>query len=264
VLRLPVLVAVAVAGLAAMNAQSRSPFPPEQRGDLNARFEAAWVKENPLSRREAGHPAMRMLPSGEFQAGQETVRQLIAFSYEVDDYQIVDAPGWTADKLFDIAAQAPDHFEMRQVRPMVRNLLADRFALIVRKEPRSMPTYSLEWNDRTHTPGRGIRPAPRCNDATAPTPRTPWERSCEHAYGWEGDGLFGRQASMKDLTRLLTTVLHRPVIDKTGLRGLYDFDIRKADPIFTAIREQLGLKLTAADDQVDAVVIKRVERPTPN
>ena len=100
--------------------------------------------------------------------------------------------------------------------------------------------------------------------------------------GWSEGGIFIRRAPLSSLMLLLTNSTGRPVFDKTGLAGLYDVDVKEAglapgpsqllvnpDPgdggsIFAAVREQLNLQLVPTRDKVDVLVIRRVERPTPN
>jgi uncharacterized protein (TIGR03435 family) len=206
--------------------------------------------------------------------------------------------------LFDIVAKAPDNFEMGQTRAMLRHLLADRFGLLVQREMRVMPTYALEWADGRHKLGPGIRPSSgECGDSSeragSALPDGPagssrasssgargvevvpaGQSECRSMAGWENAGVFVRRSSPASLVALLTTSTGRPVIDKTGLTGLYDVDVKlpgiaalardvgsdfaAGESIFTAVHEQLNLKLVPAKDNVEVLVIGRLERPTPN
>ncbi|HEV3312805.1 MAG TPA: TIGR03435 family protein [Chloroflexota bacterium] len=308
---------VAVAGtLWATQASSqvlRGPIPREAPGQAlaNVSFEVESVKENPLSRQEAGPPHLSLSASGLFVAARETVWQLVMLAYDVRAYQIVAGPEWMATTLFDVVAKAPENFESGQTRAMLRHLLADRFGLLVQKEMRAMPTYSLEWVDRRHKLGPGIRPSlAQCGDSSERAGNAPpadragssggsssgargaavapaGQSECRSMAGW-GDGIFVRRASLASLVALLNSSTGRPVIDKTGLTGIYDVDVKHVDvqsrglvpgsffgpnvgeglgergSIFTAVREQLNLKLVPANDKVEVLVIGRLERPTPN
>jgi uncharacterized protein (TIGR03435 family) len=308
---------VAVAGtLWATRAHSQilpGPIPREAPGQelANVSFEVASVKENLLSRQEAGPPSLSMSASGLFVAARQTVWQLIMLAYDMRAYQIVGGPTWMPSTLFDIVAKAPDNFEKRQTRAMLRRLLADRFGLLVQKEMRAMPTYSLEWADRRHRLGPGIRPSSaQCGDSPERAGGAPpdgpagsrggsssgargaavapaGQSECRSMAGW-GDGIFVRRSSLASLVALLNSSTGRPVIDKTGLTGVYDVDVKHVDvqspglvpgsffgpnvdagleergSIFTAVREQLNLKLVSATDKVEVLVIGRLERPAPN
>jgi uncharacterized protein (TIGR03435 family) len=285
------------------------PIPPEAPGQklANVSFEVVSVKENPSSWREAGPPNMSISPSGLFVAERETFWQLFGSAYDVRPNQVVGGPEWMHSTLFDIVARAPANFEMGQTRAMLRRLLADRFGLLVQKEMRVMPTYSLEWADGRHKLGPGIRPSSaQCGDslerdgsalpdgrsgssggsssgARSAAVASAGQSECRSMNGWGDGGIFARRAPLASLVMLLTSATGRPVIDKTRLVGIFDVDVKvpgivpgfpqrlDGDPdlaeggsIFTAVREQLNLKLVPAKEKVEVLVIRRLERPTPN
>lgn len=125
-----VLVAAALVVTTSAHAQRFSEIPLARPGqeDVQVSFEVATVKENPAP---AGPPEMAINPSGEFTAVNVTLLQLILVAYDVRAYQIVGGPEWMASQFFDIAAEAPDDFEMEDTKAMMRRLLEKRFGLAV-------------------------------------------------------------------------------------------------------------------------------------
>jgi uncharacterized protein (TIGR03435 family) len=262
------------------------PSPPGQEQPA-AVFEVTSVKENHLTRRESGGYGIRgMLPSGRYEARYVTLRQLILVAYGVRAYQIVEGPDWIQTARFDIAAKAPDNFDPRQTNAMLRRLLEDRFRLVVRKEMRRMPTYSLEWVGGGRKPGPGIRtPSPRCDDLEPLRPNMPASPAeCQGGIGSAVGWIYLRRGPLSSFVAFLDVETGRPVIDRTGLTGTYNIDLKwSPEPralfaeipggvpdfgggvsIFTAVREQLGLKLQTADDDVDVLVVVRAESPMPD
>ena len=200
-----------------------------------------------------------------------TVMELITYSHSLHRGHVLNAPGWL-DEQFDITAQPDGEGQpgSRQWHTMVRRLLADRFKLSSHVEKRDVPVYVLTVKDgpRALSPGTGD-PAGPANLAM------------------RAQGRFAaRNASMSDFAGELGAFLDRPVVDRTGISGRYDFTLfwtidefqsarLKAFPVpqrgngevpnlFTALQEQLGLKLDTATAPADVLVIDRVERPSPD
>ena len=166
-------------------------------------------------------------------------------AYEVRDFQITGGPGWFSTERYDISARTTTKSGDAGLRKMLQALLKDRFQLSLREEPKQLPVYALVVARRK----AALKPAA---DTEAATMRP-------------GDGaLEFRNTSMEDLAdRLASRPLRvdRPVLDKTGLKGGYDFSLRFADSadglkssleetdrgtgqsIFSVIQGQLGLKL---------------------
>jgi hypothetical protein len=248
-----------------------------------------------------------MHPSGRFTAVNVTVRQLILSAYDLRAFQIAGGPDWMGSQLFDILAQAPDDFEMGQTKQMMRRLLEQRFGLVVQRTTRTTPVYSLEWINSSRTPGRWLRrPSVPCDRPPVDPPEelvgalgsrraaaTRGQRDqepdpeCPPFWGFastrplaagEPQWFFSRRHPMSSVLSVLETAVGGPVIDNTGLTGVWDLDIKwesdgpnapsTAEPrygsIFTAVREQLGLKLQATKSNVEIFVIKRLERPSEN
>ena len=161
---------------------------------------------------------------------------------------------------------------------MLRELLKDRFKLVVHTEAREGPTYELMIaRDDRRTGPRLRSPETDCAklDPTGPPPPGGFCGGIRTGIG----RLTGRTAPMRQLASVLTGVLQRPVVDRTNLPGVFDFDLEfspmalnadadraasidNAISLFTALQEQLGLKLQPQRGAIDYVVIDRVEPPS--
>jgi uncharacterized protein (TIGR03435 family) len=199
---------------------------------------------------------------------------LIESAYGVHAKQIVNGPDWFDKDTYDLNA-VPDGEGQpsdKQWNTMIQKLLADRFKLTFHHEQRELPVFAL-------TVGKDGAKNMAENTGGGPLPSLFFQG----AKG--GISLPARNATMKDFTGLLQeVVLDRPVVDQTGLKGRYDFTLKWApddsqfggrvppasdDPsappsLFTALQEQVGLKLSAEKTAVDVLVIDHVEKPSPN
>lgn len=199
-----------------------------------------------------------------------SLTNLIKFAYQVQNKQIVGGPGWMETDSWDIHAKTNMPVPgIQQERKILKKLLEERFGLKFRDEKRDMTAYVLTVNKN------GPRMT-RTADASQPP---------SIAMGPLGV-LHVQSATIADFTRVLQgNVLDRPVVDHTGLTGKWDFVLRwtpdetqflgmpglppasndvNAPPLFTAIQEQIGLKLGAEKTEVPVLVIQDVERPSPN
>lgn len=194
--------------------------------------------------------------------------------------QTSGGPGWIDSDLYDIIAKAEGEPPLDQMAgPMLQALLEDRFKLKMHRETREVPVYVL-------TPGKnGVKPGALKEAASCvpidlnhpePAPDQPMPNFCDRQV-FSSDGpnrivdSYGR--SMESLAGgLLSNNLDRPVIDKTGITGRFDFRLEFArnmadntgTSIFTALQEQLGLKLTPDKGPVEVLVIDHVEKPSDN
>jgi uncharacterized protein (TIGR03435 family) len=221
-------------------------------------FEVATIKPTDPA---FGGIVMR-LGGGRFSATGFTLKDLVAFAYEVDNSQIVSGPNWFASDRFDILGKPEKEGPLNRddARVMLRTLLAERFRLKIHRETREMPVYVL-------TVGKnGSKMKPRmAGDGGESTRLT-----------FQGTKATGRRVSAKVLAEELQAMaLDRPVLDKTGLTGDFDFnlswrpgDSAAGDPndpdIFTAVQEQLGLKLEPQRAQAEAIIVAAAERPSGN
>ena len=218
-------------------------------------------------------------PGGTFIATNASVERVIRFAYNLPDYQIAGGPAWMRDDPFDIEAKAGRAVPAEEVRRMVQALLADRFRLVVRREQREMPIYTLVVARADRRLGSNLRQSP----AGCGSPNGPKETREERRTANGGVATRRTCARMATLLSIFSSALQSPVRDQTGLTGLWDIELsftgesrRSADPatvardpndapaLFTAVEEQLGLKLEAARGPVEVLVIDSVERPTPD
>ncbi|MGE0445726.1 MAG: TIGR03435 family protein [Vicinamibacterales bacterium] len=238
--------------------------------DLSPAFEVASIRPAPPNAQGKGF----LLRGRAVTTVNTTVRDLMAFAYGVHAEQISGLPDWATRDAFDIAGP-PDAEGLpneRQMRGMVQKILADRFKLAFHRDMRELSAYALVRTDVE----------PRLTRSAAGANATP-------ALIFRGLGVLpAANATMADLASVMQyAVLDRPVVDRTGLEGRYDFLLRwtpdesqfaglgvrvpppSNDPaappgLFTAIQEQLGLKFESTRASVDVIVVDQVERPSPN
>ena len=229
-------------------------------------FEVASIKRN-VTPAEGGSVGME--PGGRFRAVNVDVRSLISVMYRTSSgarlfpSQMIGLPDWAATEKYDITAKVGDALagrpvaeQFRNMAPMVQSLLEDRFKLTLHHETREMPIYAL-----VVTRPNVIRPT--TTDCRATPDKCITESTAGH---------FAAVAlNMNNMLSVLSNAVERVVVDRTGLQGSFDIQIDwAADPgsdkpsIFTAVQEQLGLKLESQRGPVDVFVIDHIERPTPD
>lgn len=195
---------------------------------------------------------------------------------------VVGAPEWVDTDLYDIGAKAEDNAPLdRMYGPMMQTLLEDRFKLKVHREAREMPVYAL-------TVAKGGIKMTRLPEGSCvifdinhlPTADQPPRKFCGRQTSKSEAGGLTLDAygmSMRDFSEgPLSAKLDRPVIDETRLTGMFDFHVKfspdespstpelAAPSIFTALQQQLGLKLESTRGPVQVLVIDHVERPSAN
>jgi len=227
-------------------------------------FEVATIKRN-VSIADGG--SLGMQPGGRFRAVNVNVAFMISTMYRPPGgarllpSQIIGLPDWATTERYDITAKIAQEFaslttqeQFRNMSPMVQALLEDRFKLKLHHETREMPIYALVVS-------RPDRMRPTTTDCRATPDKCRIESTAGH--------YSGISFNINNLLIVLSNAVERVVIDRTGLQGSYDIDIDwAAEPgsdkpsIFTAVQEQLGLKLEAEKGPVDVVVVDHVERPT--
>lgn len=258
-------------------------------------FEAASVKpSDPNTGPGAG---IRRQPGGRFNTFNTPVRTLITFAYQIQGYQLVGGPDWIGNARYDVVAKFEG--DPPPVRPgtgadhmmlATRTLLADRFKLKVHRETRELDIYALMTARPDGKPGPKLKTAAdNCSPEAiaarrgAPPPAPGTGPVC--GIQWlAGRVRFGGYP----LSLFATTVssqVGRAVVDRTGLTGNWDFEMTYAAPppqgplpggaeppptdpdapdLFTAVREQLGLKLEATKGPVEVLVIDSIEKATPD
>jgi uncharacterized protein (TIGR03435 family) len=223
------------------------------------------------------------------------VRRLVQYAYGLDpvghDPVPTGGPAWIDRDLFEIVVKGAADLTYADARRMILTLLRDRFKLKSHVEKRELPVYALALARKDGKLGPALRPSKTdCrtySDTLERTGRLAAARevsaNCELL---SGGGIGGGRlqlrgtGTIRDMLRVLARSpdVDRPILDRTGLTGTYDVDFvwapSRAGPaaaaetdvvtIFTALPEQLGLKLESRREPLDQVVIDSVERPTPN
>ena len=232
------------------------------------RFDVASVKVS-----EAAGPEGKARRGIKSSPGSVTIQSMplsaiVQWAYGVRDYQ-VEGPHWTDVQAYDIFAKAAGPAQDPELQKMMQTLLRERFKLVIRREVRELPIYSMTIAKGGHKlkPPEGEGPG-------------------KLAKG-EKLALKGERVSMAELASQLSQPLRRPVIDKTGLAGAFDFTIDlmnyvpldasgKPSPesttemdrdgiIIMAVQQQLGLKLEPGKAPVEMIVIEKAEKiPTDN
>jgi uncharacterized protein (TIGR03435 family) len=244
-----------------------------------AQFEVASVK---LHTSADQRTMMVAQPGGRFVAVNVPLRMLIRSAYQLQEEQIVGGPRWLATDRFDIEARAADMpgAPGPLMLLMLQSLLADRFKLTTHQEKRELPVFALERIRRDGAFGPGLRPT-GCPELTEDLGRAQRCTNVQTGFG----SLNMKGMPLNQFTQFLSPLVSRVVVDRTGLDGRYDIDLMwtpepqgprpgnaqappASDPnalsIFTALQEQLGLKLSASRDMVEVLVIDTLEPPTPN
>ena len=208
------------------------------------RFEVASIKVNRSTELQA--PQTHGVGTDRFTATYVSVKWMIGMAYEMYDYQISGGPAWMDAEHFDIAAKAPGQADRREMERMVQSLLADRFQLRFHRETRDRSVMSLVVGKQGHKLGPPATDGSRNNAS---------ERR-----------VTGQNAGVDFLARMLTFQLGETVVDKTGLDGMYSFDLHWGGDLslYAAVEEQLGLKLQGSKGPVEYLVVEYVESPTEN
>jgi len=283
-----VFVMALAAGLAAQDPEAQAPVS----------FEAASVKPNKSGESDT---SLRPQPGGRFSATNAPVALFITYAYQLQPFQLQGGPSWIRSDRFDVTARlesdSPVPGGSGQITPSMlalRSLLADRFRLSVHWETQELPIYALVLARSDGKLGPNIRPAAgdcvamsaasaaAAKEGRTFTPNTPDRVACGMRNS-AGRFQFGGNP-MSTFASGLSNQVARVVVDRTGLTGNWDFEftftperIRQQssgappndiDPngpsIFTAIQEQLGLKLESTKGPVNVLVIDHIEQPLPD
>lgn len=260
-------------------------------------FEVASIKPN----HSVDASSRTMMQPERFTATNTTVESLVALAYNVKDFQIAGGPSWVKSQGYDMEAKVEesvaeksrklpsDELRMR-MRLMIQAMLADRFELKVSHQTKELPVYALVV----------AKGGPKFQEAKPSDTRPngikgPDGRPVRSGYGIRiGLGqITGQSVSMGMLVDQLSEQLDRNIVDETGLTGTYDFTLRwtpdqgaralsggaegvkpgiddqsptdsPQPSIFTAIQEQLGLKLQSTKASVGIIVIAHIEMPSEN
>jgi uncharacterized protein (TIGR03435 family) len=261
-------------------------------------FEAASIKPSDPSQPNPGF-AIRRQPGGRFNAVNAPLRNLIIFAYQIQSFQLVSAPNWTNDARVDIVAKmegdpqpvAPgsgaDHMMLA-----MRTLLADRFKLVVHRETRELDIYALAMAKPGGRPGPALK---QSNPADCSPETLKARQSAPPAAGGAPPVICGMQGApgrirfggfpLSLFANGISNQVGRAVVDRTGLTGNWDFELTfraqvnpanlppgveapptdpNAPDLFTAIQEQLGLKLESTKGPVEVLVVDSVQPLIPD
>jgi uncharacterized protein (TIGR03435 family) len=237
----------------------------ESRG---RRFEVTSVLANKTGEMRV---MMRVQPGGAWEATNVTLDSMIRLAYRIQESQLVGGPAWIYSDRFDIVAKSPQGAPGPEFGLRMQSLLAERFNLKLHRETRELPVYALVTDG---TPGPRLTPSPIDCEAWArgrtgqpPTPLQPGERPTCGTTATPGR-LTGGSITMSQLAQTLSRYTQRMVLDQTGLTGGFDYDLEFDEPagtsIFTALQQQLGLRLEARRAPVDVLVIDSAAQPAAN
>jgi uncharacterized protein (TIGR03435 family) len=241
-------------------AELRNPM----RKDASPAFDVATIKPSDPTNLNSGFK----IDARRVHAERENLRAIIMFAYGVHPRQILGAPAWADADYFDVNGQPdePGEPNLDQMRIMYRKLLSDRFQLSCHVEKRDLPVFVLSVGKNGPKLARSERGLNASPDQTM------------HGPG----NLTESNATMAEFASMLQfAILDRPVLDQTKLEGRFDFMLRwtpdqfsgRARPaddpnappdLFTAVQQQLGLKLEATKAPADVLIVDRVEKPSAN
>jgi uncharacterized protein (TIGR03435 family) len=258
----------------------------------SATFEAASIKE----RTDPGSGSfVGRRPGGRFATENASLREILEYAYQLQKFQLVGSLAPIESARWDIAATlgaaaaaaGPD-----AILAAVRALMAERFGLAVHRETRTLPVYALRLARTDGTPGPAlVKSAIDCAALMVAArrgggPPPPEAQRC----GFRGriGSLQSNGMPLTELALALATRVERPVVDQTGLAGPWDLTLTyaadsaqippgtlapdapapapnpDAPSLFTALQEQLGLRLVSTTAPIEVLVVDRVARPTPN
>jgi uncharacterized protein (TIGR03435 family) len=214
-------------------------------------------------------------PRGGINATNMPVLSLIGQAYELRPYQVVGGPDWIRTEKFDVIGRSDQNPQWPQLRLMLQTMLADRFKLTVHREKRDLTGYRLVVI-KEGALGAGLKPAVSCaQDAGRPR--------AECGIPFRTGELSYPGVPIQRLADTLVAYVGGVIVDRTNLSGFFDIQLRwtpeferrfgdpasapiatDAPPIFTAVQEQLGLRLEPQRVPTEVLVIDSIEKPTEN
>jgi len=228
----------------------------------------------PMIVREIGYTSVH--PGGQYIDPSVSLSSLIAFAYRIPAYfQLTGLPDWAKRQEYSVSAKPSPDFpalppagNTEQVRLMMRALLADRFHLKLHTETREEPVYQLEL----------AKGGLKIKEVAAPEPPA-GETPVGFAYSNSSGRIIGKKSTITGVAKAIEPHLKRPIIDRTGLTGYYDFDIswraldQSSEPgagadglalVISTLQDRLGLRLTKATGPVQYWIVDHVETPGEN
>jgi bla regulator protein BlaR1 len=242
-------------------------------------FEVASVKPNTSADSGA---SFGIRPGGQLVVRNNTLRNMIRNAFQVQNFQITGGPAWFDTLRFDITAKAPTaNPTMEEFMAMTQALLVDRFKLVIRRESRDIPVYGPRLTRGTVDCAALAEAARRGSPPPAPRPDGGPQCGTRNTPGH----MIASGVTMADLARNISNFAGRMTVDRTGLVGRFDLDLEytpdqmpppgavppdvprptlDGPSLFTAVQEQLGLKLDSQRAPADLLVIDSASEPMPD
>jgi len=226
-------------------------------------FDAATVKPN----NSGSGSSSTESTNGLLRITNQTLLRMIQYAYNVRDFQISGGPAWVRSDRYDVTAKPEGSVRDQQMKQMLQSLLAERFQLQFHRQTQEGPIYALLIGKN----GPKLRPASESDNTGISSNSTAVRTTMK-----------GTHVTMDELAAGLGNRVGRPVVDKTGLSGKFDFELSwvadltlatgTPDPgadvsgpsIFTALQEQLGLRLDSQKGPIEMLLIDRAEKPAEN
>jgi uncharacterized protein (TIGR03435 family) len=225
-------------------------------------FDAVSIKPgNTAGGRVSGPGGSLQFLAGRVTARNVTARRLIAAAYHLTPFQLGGGPAWIDSDRLDIDAKAETAANRDQLRQMLQTLLAERFVLTLKRGTKEMPVYALVVGKK----GSKLQEW----KAGEPVPTIAGSPGDTGLRGGDGTGArFFDRLSMQALADTMTTDPHigRPVLDQTGLDGMYliNFLWDDDDSFMSAVEEATGLKFEAKKASLEFFTVEHVEKPSGN
>jgi uncharacterized protein (TIGR03435 family) len=256
--------------LASVGAQTAAPNTPGQ--DELLHFDVATIKPVDPKVRQGMGPRIE---GGRVMVGQVSVKRLVGYAFDVDDWQVDGGPAWACDTRYNIVGVPPEPYLSRAARhrytltpaerQMLQSLLIERFGLKYHREVKTGPVLLLTRGsgplDLLHEP----------KDKDREPAGDMMQRTGAGGASTADGETFGLNITMAQFVHNLSPDLGKPVLDRTGLTAAYDFHVEPFDQpneditlMAIGAMQRLGLKLTAGKGPVETIVIDSVSMPTPN
>jgi len=265
--RILMLAAIGIELIGAPHSRAQSPEPPQAGTAAPLEFEVASVKPRPFT-----PGGMKMtFRHGTLSVDIAALRQIIGAAYAIQRVRVQGGPSWLDTEQYVIAAKAGSvDASWDQARTMLQTLLADRFKLAVHRETKELDVYSLVIGKN----GSKLQEAKEDEKTDTTQGRTQ-----------SGVQMTFQKMPIGGLVNTVANILGSPVLDKTGLKGFYDFKLEwtpdgsqvrrpgndgltqpvdSAPDLFGALQEQLGLKLEKKKGPGEVMVVDHAERASEN
>jgi uncharacterized protein (TIGR03435 family) len=228
-------------------------------------FEVASIKPSPYKNNGA---VGTRISGRQLISEHQPLAELILYAYDIKAYQLSGGPSWVYSRdlygsdVYEVIARSGGESvpTPQQFRLMLQRLLWDRFELRLHRTTKKVPSYALVVSEKGAKLKEGV--------ADPTVPRANWKS------GGVAEEIDARDVPLTWLVNVLEVATGKPVVDKTGLKGTYMFQLRYASSdspadslapsIYTAVQEQLGLNLKALDESFDMLAIDSVQRPSEN